>query len=406
MLKISSDIFLIEKTNLTRAFFYIGILVAYWGTLLPWFFWGLSGVYYILSAIFIFTSFMLSSTLESSIFSRKDFQVPILAYLTLVIAKNIVNGSNINSYIGLCFDACIFLSLFLVNLDELKKLMKFLCITMASLLVVSIFFFILFLIGFPLPNTPLINEELGYSFVNYYFFMVYNDIYSLFMPRFSSVFLEPGHLGTASVLLLSTQIGLWKKWYNIVLIFTTLITFSLAAYVLFLLLSFQQVWIRHKKILSKLLLLLGFFSLVAIGSMIYNDGDNLINTLIIERLEVNDDGKLSGDNRVTDKFEAEFNDYMQSDDILLGRDYDWQDFGWGNAGYRVFIYDNGLIVLFLVIMLYILMTLPSTDKRAVISMLIFGVASFWVRANPITYYYFIPMYAFAYIGNNINEKKD
>lgn len=405
MIKKSSDIFIIKKINIARVLFYIGILFAYWGSLLPWFFWKLDNIYFIPSAMFIFLSMLLSRTLSSPIFTRKDFQASILSYLALTVMMRIVNMNNINSYIGLCFYAVIFFSIFLLSLEEMKRLMKFLCITMASLLVVSIFFFILYLLGIPLPNSPIANETLEYSYTNYYIFMIDDRSFFFLFPRFNSVFLEPGHLGTASVLLLTTQIGLWKKWYNIVLIITTILTFSLAAFVLFLLLMFLQVWIRRKRILPKIIFLLCFIATVTVGSILYNDGDNLMNTLILERLEVND-GKLAGDNRVTDKFETEFNDFIESDDIFFGRDYDWRDFGWGNAGYRVFLYDNGLIILFMLIVFYICMILPSTEKRAVTAMFIIGVASFWVRAIPLSFYYFIPMYAFAYIGNNIDEKKD
>ena len=97
---------------------------------------------------------------------------------------------------------------------------------------------------------------------------------------------------------------------------------------------------------------------------------------------------------------------MKSDDILFGRDYELAEFGWGNAGYRVYIYDYGLIVLLLTIIFYISAVYGSTDRRAIISMFVIGVASFWVRATPLSFYYFIPLYAFAYIGHQNKELYD
>ena len=46
------------------------------------------------------------------------------------------------------------------------------------------------------------------------------------------------------------------------------------------------------------------------------------------------------------------------------------------------------------------------DRRAIISMFVIGVASFWVRATPLSFYYFIPLYAFAYIGHQNKELYD
>ena len=392
------DIFKIRKKDIARMCFHIGILIAYWGALMPWFVWKIEGVYFILSFMFIFMSMLISRTLKSPLFTRKDFQVPMISYLILVIMMRVVNGNNINSYISLVFYSLIFLSLFTASITELKKLMKFLCKVMAILLAVSLFFFLLYVLGFPLPNSPIAHEELMYSYTNYYFFLIDDRVFFVLIPRFHSVFMEPGHLGTAGAFLLLTQLGNWKKWYNAIILLSTILTFSLAAFVLLVIVLFVNAWIKGKRILPKLLCLIGFIVIVSIGAIFYNDGDNLLNTLIIERLEI-DDGKLVGDNRVTDTFEAAFNDFLQTDDILFGREYELAEFGWGNAGYRVYIYDYGFVVLVLTILFYILAVWSSMERRAVISMFVIAVASFWVRATPLSFYYFIPLYSFAYIGH-------
>lgn len=405
------NFFTIEKKNIARMFFYLGILISYWGTLMPWFIWKIEKVFFILSAVLIAMSMLISRNLSCPIFKRTDFQIPILSYLVLNIMICIVNGGNVNAYIALVFYMIIFLSLFMVSIDELKRLIKFLCMVMGTLLSVSIFFFVLYVLGVPLPSSPIAHETLMYSFTNYYFFLIDDRSFLILLPRFQSVFMEPGHLGTASVLLLLTQLGKWKKWYNVVLLIATLISFSLAAFVLLAIVLFINAWLKRKRILPKILLVVGILTSTTIVAIFYNDGDNMLNTLIIERLEI-DDGKLAGDNRVTDTFEAVFNDYIKSDDILFGRDFELAEFGWGNAGYRVYIYDNGIIVLMLTIFFYIAAVYSSNDRRAVISMFIIGEASFWVRATPLSFYYFIPLYAFAYIGhqnlvlNNIEIEKE
>lgn len=399
------DIFTFQKKNIARMFFYLGILISYWGALMPWFIWKVENVFFVLSAMLILMSMLISRNLSEPLFTRKDFQAPILAYLALTVMMRLVNGNNINSYISLVFYSTIFLSLFTISVDELKRLMKFLCIVMGSLLIVSIFFFVLYIIGFPLPSTPIAHEVLMYSYTNFYFFLIDDRSFLILIPRFQSVFMEPGHLGTASVFLLLTQLGKWKKWYNVVLLIATIMTFSLAAFVLLAMVLFINAWLKHQRILPKILLIISFLGITAVGAIFYNDGDNMLNSLIIERLAV-DDGKLAGDNRVTDTFEAAFDDYMKSDDILFGRDYELAEFGWGNAGYRVYIYDYGLIVLLLTIIFYISAVYGSTDRRAIISMFVIGVASFWVRATPLSFYYFIPLYAFAYIGHQNKELYD
>ena len=117
--------------------------------------------------------------------------------------------------------------------------------------------------------------------------------------------------------------------------------------------------------------------------------------MIVERLEF-DDGKLVGDNRVTGSFEAAYDDFIQSDDILFGRGYDVEDWGFGNAGYRVFIYDNGLFTLFMVALFYLSIVLYCHNRRAALCMLLIAAAAFWVRATPFHYYFFLPLYAIPY----------
>lgn len=263
---------------------------------------------------------------------------------------------------------------------------------MGGFLTISIFGFVLYLFGFPLPSFSTATGDMMYTFENYYLFLIDDRVFFMLIPRFHSVFLEPGHLGTATTFLLLTQIGHWKKWYNIILIITTLITFSLAAYVLFIMVIFASAWIRHKQFFLKAIGILALLIGVGIGAFFYEQGDNMLFSLIIERMEV-DDGKIVGDNRVTESFEAVYEDYIKSDDVLFGREYKIEDFGFGNAGYRVYIYDNGLFGLLLIALFYLSLIIYCKEPRAVIVMLLIGSAAFWVRSTPLAFYYFLPLYA-------------
>ena len=98
-------------------FFYLGILISYWGTLMPWFIWKIEKVFFILSAVLIAMTMLISRNLSCPIFKRTDFQIPILSYLVLNIMICIVNGGNVNAYIALVFYMIIFLSLFMVSID-------------------------------------------------------------------------------------------------------------------------------------------------------------------------------------------------------------------------------------------------------------------------------------------------
>ena len=108
-------------------------------------------------------------------------------------------------------------------------------------------------------------------------------------------------------------------------------------------------WSTGKKIIQKVIISIVALSAIVATSFFYNQGDNLVHNLILLRLEV-DDGELAGNNRVTHDFDAEFKNFLESDDLLFGRQ---KDNVFGDAGYKVFVYDFGFVGLFLLIIFLI-----------------------------------------------------
>lgn len=390
MLRVS-NLFSVRKESLAYACFEAGMLIAYWGSLNPWFFWPVGALYIIPAGFLVFLSLFISNTLSRPLFTYADYLPPLVAYVVLSCYLLLVNGGNANAFLGNLFHVMVFWSLFIINRESLYRLTTFLSKAMACLLSVSIAAFVLHLLGFPLPSW---NTQFGdglYTYSNYFFFLSDDRSLMSIFPRFHSVFLEPGHLGTATVLLLFAQCGHWKKWYNVVLLVATLMTFSLAAYVLLVVIVFLNLWIKGKHVVGKVLVTVALIASVVTGAFFYNKGDNLLHDLILIRLEVSDEGELSGDNRVAGWFESEYESYLQSSDIFFGRDYDTEITG--NSGYRVFIYENGFVGLFLVIAFYILSMMHAESKRVFVSVFVIAILCFWVRGYPLWYSNYVPLYA-------------
>ena len=214
-------------------------------------------------------------------------------------------------------------------------------------------------------------------------------MWNILIPRFNSVFLEPGHMGTTIIMLLATQIGKWNKWYNIVLFVALLMSFSLAAYCLGVMLLFLRLWIMRKKIFLKFFGLVSFLTIIVGGSFVYNDGDNLLNNLIVMRLEVSDTGDdFKGNNRVSEDFEREFNSFLESSDVLFGRDMDYE--GAGNSGYRVYIYDHGMVGFALFLVFYFFAFKTGKDNRAIITAFVLSLTNYWIRGYPMIFAFVFP----------------
>ena len=410
-------LFILPKFNLSQwmvipireiafGLYFLGILLVFFTSLSPWFLWGLYFYGQFVAFIPIVSAFLLSRTLSQPLFTRTDYIYPIITYILCATVMNLLSGRNMNGYIGDAFNAVIFLSLFMLNIQDLVRLGNMLAKTFAILLVPSIFFYVLYLLGYSLPHYHVVTTLGNYSYENYIFFLLDDRFAAQLIPRFHSVFLEPAHLAIACIALLLTQVRLWKRWYNIVIFVALIISFSLAGYVLMIAMLFGASWMKRQAIMRKILALLCVCAVVTVVSIFYNDGDNLVNDLIIQRLEMKDDGKLEGDNRVSEGFEKVYDNFAQSDRFLFGEGLDkYERYSTGgNAGYRVFFYVNGFISFIFLIVFYITFPAYSHNTRNKWVMYMIASMSFIAHAIPLKFYFFIPLYILVY--RDIENKKE
>uniref|UniRef100_UPI003FEEF9E5 hypothetical protein n=1 Tax=Prevotella sp. TaxID=59823 RepID=UPI003FEEF9E5 len=350
---------------------------------------------------------LISKTTKDNWFTNDHFLAPVMGYVAISTYMLVINETNINGYIVNVFHTAIFYSIFRLKTEKMEALMTFLCKTMGWILLFSTPAFLLYLVGFPFVGVDAVYGEDLYSFTNYFLFMIDDRSLWAFFPRFSSVFLEPGHLGTAAALLLSTQFGKWKKWYNIVLLVALLLTFSLAAYVIYVVVIFLKLWVQGKQFIGKLVMVVTFIAAIVTGSFFYNNGENLLHDLILIRLEV-EDGELAGNNRVTEDFDTDFEKLCESSAIIFGKKRENPEFG--NSGYKVFMYENGIIGTVLMLIFYIASLGKIRNRRATASAFFLALLGFIVRGYPLWYSNYLPYYGLSHddpaIPDDDKKEKD
>ncbi len=401
-MKISKlNIYTIEKATLIKVLLYLGLLLAFYGSLHPWFLWPLGTLYPLPAGALICTAILISKSIKDCWFTNGHFLVPIMGYLAISTYMLITSETNINGYIVNFFHTTIFYAIFRIKSERMEALTTFLCKTTGSLMAVSIFFFLFYLAGFQLIGVNATYGDGLYTYTNYFFFLIDDRTLWAFFPRFSSVFLEPGHLGTACALLLSTQFGKWKKWYNISILIALLLSFSLAAYVIYVVIIFLKLWTQGKHFIKKLVIITGGISAIVIGSFFYNNGENLLHDLILIRLEL-EDGELAGNNRVTEDFDTDFEKLCTSSSIIFGKKR--ENPGFGNSGYKVFIYENGLIGTALMLTFYIISLGKIRNRKATTSAFILAFLGFIVRGYPLWYSNYLPYYILAHSAPSLSEK--
>ena len=390
-----SKLYLIDKQWLANLCLFLGTFVAYLGSLHPWFFWVMAEWYILLSLLFFFASVLISNTLPSSTFFDKPNLRAIILFTILSVYISISFDSNLFGFINKLANVPLMYILMSIKPSVFLRIIDRICWCMGFFLLFSAIAFLLYLFGISIPPRPDVFGDGAYSYDNYLLFMVANDReFMNFIPRFSSVFLEPGHLGTATSLLLMTQFGKWKRWYNIVLIIVSAITFSLAAYAFLVALIFLNLWVQRKHIVGKAIIVGALLGGVIGASFVYNDGDNMIQNLILLRLEVDDKtGDIVGNNRVSEDFSNTFDKFFHSSDVVFGSSMQNATAGEGNSGYRVYIYEHGLVGLFLTLIFYLAIFKDFRDWRCLVSVAIISLMNFWVRGYPLWYSNLIPVMA-------------
>lgn len=223
-----------------------------------------------------------------------------------------------------------------------------------------------------------------YIFMNYGFMLV--RLWEVEDFRFTSVFLEPGYIGSLISFMLYAGSYNFKKWYNIVLLVCLILSFSLAGYlvsfigyILFLLSARKNI----KRILGFGILI--YF--VLLGTQYYNNGNNMMNELILSRLQYDKETGLTGNNRSSQASDDIFTRVVSSGNILFG-DPSIKDMT--GAGYKVFIVNKGMIPALLFFAFYHCIAFNRKKYGYSICFVILIVLTFLQAAYPASYSWVIP----------------
>jgi hypothetical protein len=139
--------------------------------------------------------------------------------------------------------------------------------------------------------------------------------------------------------------------------------------------------------------------------ILYNNGDNFFNKLILSRLEYDEEKGFSGNNRVFGMIEmyyvAMFNDIHT---LLFGYDTETIEYLiWNNSrgtGYIMCMVSHGLIGTIAGILFYIAYSFNAKIKKSALMFLIFVFMLYWQRTYPFWFSWII-CFVFG-ISNRIN----
>lgn len=275
----------------------------------------------------------------------------------------------------------------LLSDDEKVELMRMFTKIYVVIVGFSLLFFALYQFGVELPYS-IVKYETNTSYPDFkcYPFLLVQNEYQL-ISRFQSVFLEPGHLGMISALLLYVDGYRLKRSEGVILCLSILLSLSLAAYML-LVVGFMLHYVMvHKGMLKHVVLSLMWILVVFVLALFYYmyNPDAAFSQRIVERLEFDEDKGFKGNNRTSASFDSYYEHFYQTSDCLIGvgpTEYNLASWGGrskdGSSSYKVFIVQHGLIGLFLLILFFSMYTYQHKSKL-LLGLLLLYIASFWQR---------------------------
>ena len=312
------------------------------------------------------------------LFVSTNFTVDIIRYLTY----------------GVCGCSVILLP------DYLKaRLLRIFTLGTCLILLISIPAWLLYLLGFSLPHGSTDLYENGFHILtNYYFFLLNGYPGEQLIPRFTSMFLEPGQLATPCVFLIFANDANFRKKEVILLFIAVILSFSLIGYGLLLgglfLKSLMSQKYRVLKILSFLIVVASLFLYINSSR---NKDENAFYALIISRLEYDEEKGIAGNNRTTMFFDNQYSKMFESGDQYLGiADKIDPNFDWTNnpSGWKKFVVKYGLVGLILFSFFCLILLFKDWSLQGFIYFIVMIVAFIPRSMLPSPYWLYVSIVAF------------
>lgn len=273
-------------------------------------------------------------------------------------------------------------------IDHITKISRWIAIILIPGIILHLF---IISSGITIPTIPIQKGDLSlnfsYLFWNYGFMIRHID-FEQDEFRFQSIFLEPGYLGTLLAFLLYTLQYNLKKWETKVFTIALLLSFSLAGYLTTFIGIFLYNLSQGKSVKTILYVAL-FTGITYFGATTYNYGDNIVNKLIIERLQYDEEKVIVGNNRVSQKTDDAFEMALDKGELLTGTSkYSNEDLI--GTGYKKYFLTHGIISALFYLLFYILLASYTYNYIYAFGYVVLIISTFLQASYPNSYSWIIP----------------
>lgn len=301
----------------------------------PYFLWELPSPYFAVVCLLI-------AAKHAKLSDRAANDVLFMFLLTgIYFIYAFINGTSFRGTVYVCLLPILFFTDRKFLLDAFEKFVYVFSITLA---ISAIQFILVQILGISMPyrNIQPLNKMKESDYLAYAFYVITDQYESDILPRFCSLYDEPGVVGTLSGIILMTRKFNLKKLINIPIFIGGLLSFSLFFYVMAI--AYTLLFIISTKVKYMILTIIVCGALYGIYYEFYKDNE-LINKYILSRMEYEDGGGFSGNNRTHGGLDAWYKTYFEnSDDYYFGLGGGAsQIYNPGGASYKDIIVNCGIL---------------------------------------------------------------
>jgi hypothetical protein len=365
----------IKNKNYFTLYNFISISFALEALLLlnPYFLWHSSPILYRLIAFFA-----LILSLYYFFKQRKISNTTIIIANTFILSILIRQFSSFENVSHFSIMLILGITFLLLNNEIQKKVFLVFLNIYVLTLIPALILYVLIAIGAPLEWTLLEGTNAGkvahgLYYREYFGMVVLSDQIFPFMSgelfRLSALYDEPGVVGTISALLLAATQFNMKNLKGKILLISGVLSFSLAFYIMaFIYLAITRVQIIVGSVI--------FLSIAIVFLPTEFKDNKLINYYVTDRVYNVFSDFDSVNNRTNPCFEVPYNNFLSSNNILLGMGHKAAvNLGCGVASYKVLIYDYGIFGIFMISIFYIVILLKIKYKYQFIQLIPFFIVA-------------------------------
>ena len=221
--------------------------------------------------------------------------------------------------------------------------------------------------------------------------------------RFPGPFDEPGVIGTISLLILYIEKFNFKKWKNIVIFLSGILSFSLFFYIASFIFAAYYVFINKVKTIYRIVVIISVFTLIILSM------ENVaFSNYILARIQWDSESSsIIGDNRAQEDLKSYFNKIKGTSIYFWGLglvDRDLMQSFDGSAGYRNAILRYGLVGCLLYILFFVSFAYQRLGlKRNFFLFLVLFLSTLYQRPGFLSIHYIFLFVSFIMINSKIEN---